>query len=130
MIRSLPVILVSLGAAAGAVGCNRFLMGDKLSENPNRPAAATRDQLFVGVQAFQFAEQESSIPLVVCMWMQQCTGTGVRFVSVLGSYGVKGTDFSTNFTCVYTCGGLVEKIASLTPQPSKTVTKERKSTRL
>lgn len=108
MIRSLPVILVSLGAAAGAVGCNRFLMGDKLSENPNRPAAATRDQLFVGVQAFQFAEQESSIPLVVCMWMQQCTGTGVRFVSVLGSYGVKETDFSTNFSGVYTGGGLVD----------------------
>src|SRR5213593_3681816 len=108
MIRSLPVMLVSLGVAAGAAGCNGFLTGDKLSENPNQPAAATRDQLFVGVQAFQFAEQESSIPLVVCMWLQQCTGTGVRFVSNWGRYNVKETDFSSDFNHVYTGGGLID----------------------
>src|SRR5436853_510443 len=51
MIRSIKVVAASLGVALAAAGCGSFLTGEKLSSDPNQPSSATRDQLFVGVQA-------------------------------------------------------------------------------
>jgi len=62
-------------ALSGAGGCSNFLSTDKVKLDPNNPSTATADQLFVAVQAGQFAQQEGIIALIGCMWIQQCTGT-------------------------------------------------------
>ena len=68
-------VLVSLGVLLGATGCNGFLTGDKLSSNPNSPANATVQTLFVAMQGAQFALHEGQIAMQICEWVQQCGGT-------------------------------------------------------
>jgi hypothetical protein len=100
--------LIALVAALGAAGsaCNPFLTGEGLSNDPNNPTTATREALFMGVQAATFGQAESSVPLTICMWMQQCTGGGGRFVEQFGQYLIDETSHSFDFNSVYTGGGL------------------------
>src|SRR5437764_1617055 len=98
------VSLIVLGASA----CGSFLTGDKLSSDPNQPSAATRDQLFVGVQANLFSSQENSVAMTVCMWMQQCAGVGGRFVEQYSRYVVDEFSWDGNWFNVYTGGGLID----------------------
>ena len=86
MRRNFKVALVSLGLLAGAVGCTDFLTGDKLSQNPNLPTSASIQQLFVGVQAGQFAFQEGTVAMMMCEWVQSCNGTNSRFVQQAAQY--------------------------------------------
>jgi starch-binding outer membrane protein, SusD/RagB family len=112
MRRNINVALVSLGLLLGTAGCNSFLTGDKLSTDPNNPATATIQTLLVGIQGGQFAFQEGTVPMMVCMWMQQCGATNGRFVEQAGRYvfgagsniGANGTDWAT----IYTGGGLID----------------------
>jgi starch-binding outer membrane protein, SusD/RagB family len=106
MTRTTHVALVAAGLVLGAVGCNSFLTG--VTDDPNNPTTATREALFVGVQATQFGQQESSIPLTVCMWMQQCTGGGGRFVEQFGQYVIDEGSHSFDFNTVYGGGGLTD----------------------
>src|SRR2546427_1723075 len=108
MIRSIKVGAVSLGVAWGAAGCGSFLTGEKLSSDPNQPSPATRDQLFVGVQANLFSSQETSVAMTVCMWMQQCAGVGGRFVDQYSHYVVDEFSWDGNWFNVYTGGGLID----------------------
>jgi hypothetical protein len=111
MRRHIPVALVSL-SLLGTVACNDFLTGNKLSSNPNQPSQASISQLFVAVQAGQFAMQEGTVPMMICMWAQQCGGTNGRFVEQAGRYvfgessniGANGGDWAL----VYDAGGLVD----------------------
>ena len=106
------VALASLGLLLGTGGCNSFLTGDKLSTDPNNPAKATIQTLLVGIQGGQFAFQEGTVPMMVCMWMQQCGATNGRFVEQAGRYvfgagsniGANGGDWAT----IYTGGGLID----------------------
>src|SRR2546428_14131265 len=108
MIRSIKVVVASLAVALAAAGCGSFLPGDKLSSDPNQPSAATRDQLFVGVQANLFSSQENSVAMTVCMWMQQCAGVGGRFVDQYSHYVVDEFSWDGNWFNVYTGGGLID----------------------
>src|SRR5213596_1968996 len=108
MIRAIKVVAVSLGVALAAAGCGSFLTGEKLSSDPNQPSAATRDQLFVGVQANLFSSQENSVAMTVCMWMQQCAGVGGRFVEQYSRYVVDEFSWDGNWFNVYTGGGLID----------------------
>src|SRR2546425_9913945 len=86
MRRNMNVALASLGLLLGTVGCNSFLTGDKLSQNPNLPTAASLTQLFVGVQAGQFAFQEGTVAMMMCQWVQACSGGNGRFVQQAAQY--------------------------------------------
>src|SRR2546430_1206247 len=108
MIRSIKVVAASLGVALAAAGCGSFLTGEKLSSDPNQPSSATRDQLFVGVQANLFSSQENSVAMTVCMWMQQCAGVGGRFVDQYSHYVVDEFSWDGNWFNVYTGGGLID----------------------
>jgi len=108
MARVIKVAAVSLVLVLGAAGCGSFLTGDKLSSDPNQPSAATRDQLFVGVQANMFSSQENSVAMNVCMWMQQCGGVGGRFVDQWSHYVVDEFSWDGNWFNVYTGGGLID----------------------
>jgi hypothetical protein len=112
MRRNTNVALASLGLLLGLAGCNSFLTGDKLSQDPNQPSSASISQLFVAVQAGQMALQEGTVPMLTCMWVQACGATNGRFVEQAGRYvfgessniAANGGDWAT----VYAGGGLVD----------------------
>jgi hypothetical protein len=108
MTRTTLVALVAGALGLGAAGCNPFLTGEGLTDDPNNPTSATREALFMGVQATTFGQQESSVPLTICMWMQQCTGGGGRFVEQFGQYVIDEGSHSFDFNSVYTGGGLTD----------------------
>ncbi|HVH68269.1 MAG TPA: SusD/RagB family nutrient-binding outer membrane lipoprotein [Gemmatimonadales bacterium] len=95
-------------AVVGTVACNNFLSSDNVRLDPNNPSQASADQLFIAVQAGQFAQQEGIIALVGCMWLQQCTGTS-NFLSTLEKYNIASEDTpSAAFSSIYEGGGLVD----------------------
>jgi hypothetical protein len=106
------VALVSLGLLAGTTACNDFLTGGKLSENPNLPTAATARQLFIGVQASQFAFQEGTVAMMMCEWVQACNGTNSRFMQQAAQYVFgEASNIAANggdWLLVYSGGGLVD----------------------
>src|SRR5688500_1187714 len=110
-IKTMPKIIhrtaAALGVASLLAGCSSFLDADKAIKDPNLPSAATRDQLFVGAQANVFAQQEGPLAMIVCQWMQQCSGINGRFVQQQDSYSVNAGTFDQPFQEVYSAGGLV-----------------------
>src|SRR2546429_6948993 len=86
MRRNTTVALVSLGLLLGTTGCDAFLTGTKLSENPNLPTAGAIQPLYVGVQAGQFTFPEATASMMTCMWVQACGATNGRFVDHAGHY--------------------------------------------
>src|SRR2546426_10471925 len=112
MRRNTTVALVSRGLLLGTTGCDAFLTGTKLSENPNLPTAAAIQPLFVGVQAGQFTFQEATASMMTCMWVQACGATNGRFVEQAGHYVFGETsNTAANFgdwLQVYGGGGLVD----------------------
>src|SRR5256714_7751775 len=108
MIRVIKPSALFLGLVFVLGGCGNFLTGDKLTGNPNSPSQATAQQLFIGVQTNMFTSQENSVAMTVCMWMQQCTGVGGRFVDQYGHYVVNEFSWDGNWFQVYTGGGLLD----------------------
>jgi len=112
MRRNTCVALASLGLLLGTAGCNTFLTGDKLSNNPNLPTAASIQQLFVGVQAGQFAFEEGTVAMMMCEWVQACSAANGRFVQQAGQYVFgEGSNIGANggdWISVYDGGGLVD----------------------
>src|SRR5215210_2449026 len=100
----LRVTLVSALVAVGTAGCNDFLEPEDAVNDPNDPTAATRDQLFVGVQAGQVTTQEGGLALLVCLWMQQCQGVGGRFVQQRSQYTFTEIDYRADFSQIYIGG--------------------------
>jgi hypothetical protein len=109
MRRNIHVALVSLGLL-GTAACDSFLTNS--SKDPNRPTEASIRQLFVGVQAAQFALQEGTTAMQLCLWVQACGAANGRFVQQAYSYVFgEGTDIGSGFgdwLLVYDAGGLVD----------------------
>lgn len=91
---------------ASSTACN-FLDSPKATSDPNNPTVASTNQLFVGVQANTFGYYEGYVPMLVCMWMQQCAGINSRFVQTEGEYGITHGSLDFTFSSVYVGGGLV-----------------------
>src|ERR1041385_7486314 len=112
MRRNMNVVLASLGLLLGTAACDSFLTGDKLSQNPNLPTEASTTQLFMGVQAGQFAFQEGTVAMMMCEWVQACSAGNSRFVQQAAQYvfgetsniGANGGDWIS----VYDAGGLID----------------------
>ena len=47
---------------------------------------ASIQQLFIGVQAGQFAFQEGTVAMMMCQWVQACSGGNGRFVQQAAQY--------------------------------------------
>ena len=112
MRRNTNVALVSLGLLLGMAGCDSFLTGNTLSDNPNLPTAASIQQLFVGVQAGQFAFEEGTVAMMMCEWVQACSAGNSRFVQQAAQYNFgEGSNIGANsgdWTSVYAGGGLID----------------------
>lgn len=91
-----------------AAGCSDFLAGPKLGDDdPNRPTVANREQLLMAVQASQFIQQTGSLARIAAMWTQQMAGTDRQY-QTLGTYEHTEDDFTSQFSRVYSGGGLVD----------------------
>ncbi len=107
MPRILQRAAVALWFAAALTGCSSFLDAEKAVRDPNLPSAANRDQIFMGAQANIFSQQEGPLAMIVCQWMQQCSGINGRFVQVQDSYEIDPSTFDLPFQEVYSAGGLI-----------------------
>jgi hypothetical protein len=101
--RLLALALALLGAAA----CNDFLTGGELSTDPNRPRAASDQQLFVGVQDNVWSLLGSDPPRVTSLWAQQLTGTLQQYDAIY-NYGVNEQTTGGFHQALYVGGGLVD----------------------
>jgi len=91
---------------ASTAACN-FLDSPKATSDPNNPTVASTNQLFVGVEANTFGYYEGYVPMLICMWMQQCAGINSRFVQTEGEYGITHGSLDFTFNSVYVGGGRV-----------------------
>ena len=106
----MPRLFYRIAAAlsfASLVGCSNFLDSPGAKADPNLPTGATTDQLFVGAQADIFGQQEGPLAMIVCQWMQQCSGVNGRFVQQQDSYSINSGTFDLPFQEVYSAGGLL-----------------------
>src|SRR6266508_6141874 len=99
--------LAALLLAVGAAACDQFLTGPGLTQSPNSPTQASRDQLFVALQSAQFTQFEGALARTACIFMQQCAGVDRQYLS-LGKYSFTEDDFSGEFTLLYVGGGLLD----------------------
>jgi hypothetical protein len=99
--------VIVLGAGLGITGCGDFLTGPKLSDNPNRPIAATNANLLVASQTNLSSVIEGHLGRTICVWMQQCAGTQLQYAS-LGQYIVGDDDYFIPWSQIYGPGGLVD----------------------
>jgi hypothetical protein len=99
--------MIVLGAGPGITGCGDFLTGPKLSDNPNRPVAATNANLLVASQTNLTGIIEGHLGRTICVWMQQCAGTQLQYAS-LGQYILGDDDYFIPWSQIYGPGGLVD----------------------
>lgn len=88
-------------------GCGKFLDATKSVADPNAPTVASINQLFVGILANIFGQQEGPAAMLICEFVQQCAGTAGRFVEQQGTYTYTNDDFDGTFNSIYTAGGLL-----------------------
>src|SRR5690348_7732865 len=109
---NMHVALAALGLLLGTAGCTSYLTGDKLSSDPNFPSTASEQQLFVAIQAGQFALQEGTVAMMMCEWVQACGAANGRFVQQAGQYVFGETSNiganSGDWISAYDGGGLVD----------------------
>ena len=103
----LATVVIGLGAGLGLSGCGDYLSGPKLSDNPNRPVAATNANLLVASQTNLASVMEGHLGRTLCIWMQQCAGTRLQYAS-LGQYIVGDDDYFIPWSQIYGGGGLVD----------------------
>jgi len=103
---SLQIALAAL-LAVGSAGCEGFLTGTKLTEDPNNPSSATRDQLFVGAQASMTTQLTGALARTACMFVQKCAGVDRQYQTI-GLYNITEGDFAAEWDRIYTGGGLVD----------------------
>src|SRR3954469_9329077 len=90
-----------------AGGCNDFLDSPKAVNDPNNPTKASTTQLFEGVLANTYANQEGPVAMIICQWMQQCAGVNGRFVETQDNYTIDASTFDISFQNIYNGGGLI-----------------------
>jgi len=108
-IKSHALALVAMAAAATTFGCNNFLTGDKLSNNPNLPLSASADQLFIGVQVSTMAQWETFPLNLLPTWVDQIAGVNRQWQNY-ADYA-SGTDNITSdatWISIYGPGGLAD----------------------
>ncbi|MGQ0560280.1 MAG: SusD/RagB family nutrient-binding outer membrane lipoprotein [Gemmatimonadota bacterium] len=99
--------IIASFAALLATGCGDYLTGPKLDRDPNRPTAASTEQLFMGMQSSQFIQMEGALARTTSMWVQQMAGTDRQYLTI-GTYQYTEDDFSGQMQRLYTGGGLVD----------------------
>ncbi len=96
---------VVLSLALGA-GCDDFIQGPGLTENPNSPTGGTAAQQLIAVQARMSTLLEGQLARTAGIYTQQIIGSNNQQQTV-SQYGYGETDYTGFFTGFYVGGGLV-----------------------
>jgi hypothetical protein len=102
--KSVPIAALTLGAA---LGCNDFLSGGDLSNDPNNPTRATNSQLFVGTQSYLWSFMESDAARLTGIFAQQFEGSGLGYLAIQ-TYDIDESTTNTLHQSIYLTGGLVD----------------------
>ncbi|HEY0305657.1 MAG TPA: SusD/RagB family nutrient-binding outer membrane lipoprotein [Longimicrobiales bacterium] len=97
--------VVVLSLAIGA-GCDDFIQGPGLTENPNNPVAGTAAQQLIAVQARMSTLLEGQLARTAGIYTQQIIGSNNQQLTVTG-YAYGEGDYSGFFSGFYVGGGLV-----------------------
>ena len=100
------VVLLSLALLGGA-GCNDFLRGKGLTENPNSATDGTPLQQLIAVQANMFVRPEGQMARSAGIYTQQLIGSNNQQLTWATQYGQSESDIPGHMSAFYTGGGLV-----------------------
>ena len=110
MIKPWKIVPVAGLALLGAAACSGdFLSGGQLSTDPNRPTAASAQQLIAGAQSNLWGLWGSDLARVTGMWVQQFQGLISQYVS-LYQYAHDETTTGGFQGGLYGGGGLVDLV--------------------
>jgi len=98
----------ALALTVAALGCDHFITGEKLTENPNNPTEASALQLFVAAQASLFNQQEGQLARIASMYVQQLSGTNNQQRDYGSFYLLTEGDVGPFWSQTYTGGGLLD----------------------
>jgi starch-binding outer membrane protein, SusD/RagB family len=95
---------------AAATGCDSFLTGPGLTQDPNFPTQATTEQLLVATQARLFLQLEGQSARTAAIWTQQLAGINNQQRDYGSRYDYSRNELDTNsaFNGFYQSGGLVD----------------------
>jgi len=96
---------LALAGVMGVTGCNDFLQGGELSNDPVRSTVATNKQLFVGVQTNIWSQMASDPARITGLWVQQFEGLQSQYYSAY-TYSVNEQTTNGFHSAVYAGGGL------------------------
>jgi hypothetical protein len=97
---------VALSLALLGVGCDNFLSGPGLNENPNNPLDASVTARYVAIQANMFTRLEGQLARFAGIFTQQLIGSNNQQQLQGTQYSVNELDVSGFMSAFYTGGGL------------------------
>ncbi|HEU4643264.1 MAG TPA: SusD/RagB family nutrient-binding outer membrane lipoprotein [Gemmatimonadaceae bacterium] len=91
-----------------ALGCNDFLKGGELTNNPTSPTTANIGQLFVSTETALWAQQTEALARLTSMWTQQLHGVARQQLGIYNYVGINEGTFDGEFNLPYIGGGLID----------------------
>ncbi|MEW5930741.1 MAG: SusD/RagB family nutrient-binding outer membrane lipoprotein [Gemmatimonadota bacterium] len=88
-------------------GCDDFLTGTGVSDNPNAPVEVGTAQLYQAIQLTQIVQHTGDLARHTAMWTQQMAGIGNQY-SGRDQYVVTEQDLAAWYNAIYTGGGLID----------------------
>jgi hypothetical protein len=88
-------------------GCEDFLTGTGISDNPNAPVEVGTAQLYQAIQLTQTVQHTGDLARHAAMWTQQMAGIGNQY-SGRDQYVVTEQDLAAWYNAIYTGGGLID----------------------
>lgn len=91
-----------------ASACRDFLVGERLTDNPNAPIAAAPLQLLVATQISLGNQQSGQLARIASMFVQHLSGTNNQQADYGSRYTFTEADANTFWNQSFTGGGLVD----------------------
>ncbi|HEX2189751.1 MAG TPA: SusD/RagB family nutrient-binding outer membrane lipoprotein [Longimicrobiaceae bacterium] len=88
-------------------GCDDYLTGAGISDNPNAPLEVGTAQLYQGIQLAQFVQHTGDLSRHAALWTQQMAGIGNQY-SGRDQYALSEQDLAAWYNNIYTGGGLID----------------------
>ena len=98
---------VAIALALTAAGCDDFLQGPGLTENPNQATEGTALQQLIAVQANMFTRLEGQMARSAGIYTQQIIGSNNQQLTWATNYGQSESDIPAHMSAFYTGAGLV-----------------------
>jgi hypothetical protein len=107
MQRNAKIGIVLATLALGVSGCDNFLSGPGLTENPNSATQGTTLQQLIAVQANMFTRLEGQMARSAGMFTQQIIGSNNQQLQWGTQYGFSESDIPAHMSAFYTGAGLL-----------------------